>query len=123
MDEQVGITVTPKYLGIYERARAGRSPMSAIQANCLICMGCSTKEIRDCSVKDCVFYKYRPYQENPYRLHRRRTGRISDRYVRGQNGQILEKRTKQVSKDIIIQKPTTGPIRVRVTIEPKNDRS
>ena len=122
MNEQVGIPVTPKYRGIYEKAVTGRSPMSAIQINCLICLGCSTKSIRDCTEKSCVFYKYRPYQEKPYRLHRRRIGGISDRYVRGEKGQILQKKAGPVSKDIVIPNPHTERLRVRIELEPENGK-
>lgn len=62
--------VTPKYQGIVDKAQTGRSPKSAIHAHCLMCVGCITKEIRNCTDKECPFYPYRPYQEKPYKAHK-----------------------------------------------------
>ena len=114
--------VTKKYQGIVDKALTGRSPMSAIHANCLICLNCATKEIKNCTEKNCIFWIYRPYQDKPYRLHNRRKGGIYDRYVRGEKGQILQKKAGPVSKDIVIPNPHTERLRVRIELEPENGK-
>lgn len=46
------------------RARA-TSPLRAIRAFCVLCMGAQPREVAHCSAKDCVLYAFRD-GKNPY---------------------------------------------------------
>lgn len=108
--------LTPKYRGIWDKAKTGRSPMSAILGHCLECMSCVRKEITNCSDEGCLFHQYRPYQAKPYKLRTRKTGGISDRYVRGEKGRISKKKPSPITKDITIPKGHSGRLRVSIEI-------
>lgn len=44
---------------LYEEAMAGRSRKNAIKFFCLECCGFEYSEVKQCTAKDCVLYKFR----------------------------------------------------------------
>lgn len=52
------------------RARA-TSPLRAIRAFCVLCMGAQPKEVAKCSATECPLYKFRD-GKNPYQKHKRK---------------------------------------------------
>lgn len=111
--------VTPKYRGIYDKALTGRSMKSAIHINCLLCVGCERKEIKNCKTVGCPFFLYRPYQTVAYRVRRRTTALISDHYVRGEKVPASKKSTRPIVRDVILKSPPSGRMRVKLIIEPE----
>ncbi len=51
--------VPDRYRRLYDRAMGGRSRQAAIRANCLMCVGWSTEEVRRCTARNCPLYPYR----------------------------------------------------------------
>ncbi len=41
------------------QAKNSNSRKAAIRAMCLLCLGGSTKEVKDCTAPDCPLFKYR----------------------------------------------------------------
>lgn len=51
--------VPRKYRKLHEEARTTTSRKKAIRFFCLECCGFDAAEVRQCTAKDCVMYKYR----------------------------------------------------------------
>lgn len=120
MPNEVRNELTPKYRGIYDKAKTGRSMKSAIHIGCLICTACKTKLIKDCEIESCAFHQYRPYQDKPRKLHKPTN---TSNLHRSPKGQIVKSRTnspQRVSKVIEIPKALSGRVRVTVAIEPES---
>lgn len=49
--------------GVFKRAFSGNSKASAVKAKCLDCCCYSRDEVRNCTVKKCPLWLYRPYQK------------------------------------------------------------
>lgn len=113
---------SPKYRGIYDKAMTGKSPKSAIHAQCLICTGCKTKDIRDCSVTGCPLFLYRPYQSIPHKAHKPTFTQNLSRCATGEIVAESKKSARPIAKDIFIEKPPSEPYRLRITIEPKIEK-
>jgi hypothetical protein len=114
--------VTKKYKGILDRALTGSSPKSAIHINCLICTNCRTNEIKECKTQDCVFHIYRPYQKNPHKFHKPTFTQKLDRCTTGKFIGKSTKSGKGIAKDIILPESIVEPIRLVLTLRPKNDK-
>lgn len=119
MNNEVKNELTPKYRGIYDKAKTGHSMKSAIHDNCLRCMACKTKDIKNCENEDCAFHQYRPYQKNSKKSHRRLN---ASNLNRSQTGQILglsNKSGRSVSRTVVIENPPEGRVRLKIEIEPE----
>ena len=64
-DKEVADRIEQKY-----RARAD-SPLRAIRAFCVLCMGCQPRMVANCSATNCVLYPYR-FGKNPHQRHTKR---------------------------------------------------
>ena len=64
-DSEVADRIEQKY-----RARAD-SPLRAIRAFCVLCMGCQPRMVANCSATNCVLYPYR-FGKNPHQRHTKR---------------------------------------------------
>ena len=49
-----------QYRVLYRKAISGRSRRAAISAHCLMCMGYSVRQVRNCTAPACPLYPYRP---------------------------------------------------------------
>jgi hypothetical protein len=58
-EQEAGDRIEAKY-----RARA-KSPLKAIRAFCVICMGCYPREVAKCTARQCVLYPFR-FGRNPF---------------------------------------------------------
>lgn len=58
------LTIPTSIRGIFERAFLGNSKAAAIKAKCLDCCCFNKDEVRNCSVKKCPLWVYRPYQKD-----------------------------------------------------------
>lgn len=113
--------LSPKYQGIFDKAKTGRSMKSAIQAGCLICLGCATKAIKNCpESKTCPYWPYRPYQEIPYKAKRGNPKQILSRVHKGQIARKSKTAPLSVTKVVSIPKGHTGRLRVSIELEPEN---
>jgi len=119
MENEVRNELTPKYRGIYDKAKTGRSPKSAIHAYCLICMSCIRKEIKECLNKGCPLYQYRPYQDNPWKARKRTTGLILAHKEALRNGRNITKSVRPISQVLNIKKPISGRVRFTMSIAPE----
>jgi hypothetical protein len=57
-------TIPPYYEGIFKRAKISR--VFAIKANCILCVGFETAQLKKeegCGIKDCPLFPYRPYRK------------------------------------------------------------
>jgi hypothetical protein len=55
--------VPRRYRGPHRRALTGEvSPRQAIKAKCLDCCGWQAEEVRQCTVRGCPLWVYRPFQ-------------------------------------------------------------
>lgn len=64
-DSEIADRIEQKY-----RARAD-SPLRAIRAFCVLCMGCQPRMVANCSATNCVLYPYR-FGKNPHQRHTKR---------------------------------------------------
>ena len=51
------------------------SPLRAIRAFCVLCMGCQPRMVADCTATNCVLYPFR-FGKNPYQKHTKKTGNL-----------------------------------------------
>ncbi len=51
--------VPARYRKLYDRAMAGRRPLHAIRAHCLMCIGWEPFEVEHCTAPGCPLYPYR----------------------------------------------------------------
>lgn len=58
-EQEAGDRIEAKY-----KARA-KSPLKAIRAFCVICVGCYPREVSKCTATDCVLHPFR-HGKNPY---------------------------------------------------------
>lgn len=121
MENQLRNELTPKYRGVYDRAKTGHSPASAIKTNCLRCMCCKTNDIASCENKDCEFHQYRPYQPKSRKNIKHRTGAILHRSPTGQIVKTSKKSGHLLSKVIEVPKSHSGRLRVKIEIGPETE--
>ena len=119
MENDARNELTPKFRGIYDKAKTGHSPASAIKVACLRCMVCKTKEIKDCKNEICEFHQYRPYRPKRKKSHRHLTASILNRSPKGQIVKTRKKAGQLVSRVIDIPKSHSGRVRVKIEIEPE----
>ncbi len=57
----------PRYRGKFTKAISGRSVKAAVHSYCAECVGWEdvAHEVRNCTVPDCPFRPWRPYQQHP----------------------------------------------------------
>lgn len=62
-EDEAAARIEAKY-----RDRA-KSPLKAIRAFCVLCMGCQPREVGKCQAFECVLYPFR-FGRNPYGKHK-----------------------------------------------------
>ena len=55
--------IPPRYRGRYLRTKLTHSPVNAIDAFCLECVGWQPKEVTLCTAPRCPLFQYRPFQD------------------------------------------------------------
>lgn len=121
-NNEVRNELTPKYRGIYDKAKTGRSPKSAIHAYCLICMSSVRKNIKECVQEVCPFHQYRPYQDIPWKARKRTTGLILAHKEALRNGRKTSNSVRPITQVLNIKKPISGRVRFTLAIEPESKK-
>lgn len=62
---QAGDRIEAKYL------KRAKSPLRAIRAFCVICMGCQPREVARCTATKCALYPFR-YGRNPFQRRKKK---------------------------------------------------
>lgn len=72
-DESSGSTEKTTLDRIEQRYRdRADSPLRAIRAFCVLCMGCQPRMVADCTATACVLYQFR-FGKNPFQKHTKKT--------------------------------------------------
>ena len=75
-DESSGSTEKTTLDRIEQRYRdRADSPLRAIRAFCVLCMGCQPRMVADCTATACVLYPFR-FGKNPFQKHTKKTGNL-----------------------------------------------
>ena len=84
-DEDVGQETESSSVGETEKANLDRieqryrdradSPLRAIRAFCVLCMGCQPRMVAECSATNCVLYPFR-FGKNPHQRHTKKRGSL-----------------------------------------------
>jgi hypothetical protein len=80
------------------------------------------KDIKECERTICPFYKYRPYQENPWKTRTRTTELILAHKNALRSGHKSSISPTCLSKVINIPKSTSGRCKIKIEIQPENEK-